>query len=146
MERNYEFTIGQHVKFTDDEGNVHIATVEDKTSNTVMLQGLPDGDLLQIEIDRGSYDWGNIKLTKKPKTAMPKQTNIDQEYVLEYRKQLGAKLKETRKAANLTLQQVGEAIGTTAGTISKIELGQYSTEIDLYIKIAITLNLKISLS
>jgi len=77
---------------------------------------------------------------------MPKQTNIDQEYVLEYRKQLGAKLKETRKAANLTLQQVGEAIGTTAGTISKIELGQYSTEIDLYIKIAITLNLKISLA
>lgn len=75
---------------------------------------------------------------------MEKQTNIDQEYILEYRKQLGLRFKEARN--NKTLQEISDAVGVTAGTISKIENGKFPSAIDLYIKIAIVLNLKIEIS
>lgn len=76
---------------------------------------------------------------------MEKQTNIDQDYVIEYRQKLGLKLREARKQNDLTLRQVGESIGVNDTTIGKIENGKFPTAIDMYIKIAIVLNLKIEI-
>lgn len=75
---------------------------------------------------------------------MQKETNINQDYILEYRKKLGLQLKEAR--GDKTLQEIADSIGVTAGTISKIENGKFPSAIDLYIKIAIVLNLKIEIS
>ncbi len=75
---------------------------------------------------------------------MIKETNINQEYVLEYRKQLGLKIKEAR--GDKTIEEISEATGLTPETITKIENGKFSSPIDLYIKIAVVLNLKISLT
>lgn len=72
-----------------------------------------------------------------------KNTNIDQQYVVEYRKKLGEQLKEAR--GDRTLEDVAEAVGMTAGTISRLENGKFPSPIDLYIKMAVVLNLKISL-
>lgn len=76
---------------------------------------------------------------------MPKDIDTIQEYIVEYRQQLGAKLKEARKSSNLTLNDIAKEINVTEGTISRIEAGKFPSAIDLYIKIAIVLNLKISL-
>lgn len=76
---------------------------------------------------------------------MIQETIISQEYVLDYRKGLGAKLKEARKKGSLTVQTVADKTGLTIGTISKIENGKFPASIDTYIKLAILLNLKISL-
>lgn len=74
---------------------------------------------------------------------MNRETNIDQQYVVEYRKKLGAQLKEAR--GEKTLQEIADAVGMTVPTISRIENGKFPSPIDLYIKIAVVLNLKISL-
>lgn len=76
---------------------------------------------------------------------MDKSTNIDQDYVIEYRKQLGLRLREARKQGGLTLLQVGQQVGVNDTTIGKIENGKFPTQIDMYIKLAIVLNLKIEI-
>lgn len=75
---------------------------------------------------------------------MLKETNINQEYVVEYRKQLGLQLKAAR--GKKTLEEIAEAVGMTRGTISRIENGKFPSPIDLYIKLGVILNLKISLT
>lgn len=77
---------------------------------------------------------------------MKKQTNINPEYIKQYRIQLGEKIKTAREANKLTLEEVSDYCGVTPSTVSKVETGAFNNGIDLYVKIAMALNLKISLT
>lgn len=77
---------------------------------------------------------------------MPDSPNILREYVHEYRKRLGATIQQKRVEANITRDELGCNLGVTINTIKKIETGSYGISIDYYIKAAILLNLKVSLT
>lgn len=46
------------------------------------------------------------------------------------------RLKELRKANNLTLEQLGKNIGSTKATMSNLETGQKKPSLDMVIKLA----------
>ncbi|ASU34383.1 helix-turn-helix domain-containing protein [Mucilaginibacter xinganensis] len=70
--------------------------------------------------------------------------NISEEYIHQQRVALGAKLKAIRLERGLTLEQVGELIGTGKSTVSKIEAGTWNASISWFILFAHALEFDIS--
>lgn len=60
------------------------------------------------------------------------------------RENLGAAIRERRKALNLTLAQVSDRTGVSLGYLSQIELGKNSASIETLYRICLALGLKMS--
>lgn len=70
--------------------------------------------------------------------------NISEEYIRQQTKDIGAKLKAIRIERGLTLEQVGDLIGTGKSTVSKIEAGTWNASISWFILFAHALDFDIS--
>ena len=64
---------------------------------------------------------------------------------IENRKHIGSRIAEIRKQQKITTAQLAESTGLKQNNISRIELGKYSTDVDLLGTIAAALNYKIDL-
>lgn len=74
-----------------------------------------------------------------------KSPNISDEYILQKRKEIGVKLKELRENKGLTMDQLGELIGTGKSTISKIEAGKWNFGIDTLTMFSVALDFNVEL-
>lgn len=59
--------------------------------------------------------------------------------------QVGAKIRETRKAKGLTLKELGERLGMSESVMSRYEKGKVNASIDTLTKIATELNLELEI-
>ena len=59
------------------------------------------------------------------------------------RERIGKRIAEIRKQKGISQAQLSELTGITPGNIARIELGKYSTGIDILSKIAKALNYRI---
>lgn len=62
------------------------------------------------------------------------------------RERIGLLLAEARKAAGLTVRQLGEQAGLDPSNISKIEKGKYNVSIDILSKVADVLHVELDLT
>ncbi|WP_354596052.1 helix-turn-helix transcriptional regulator [Streptomyces sp. JL1001] len=66
------------------------------------------------------------------------------EWVLAHRRALGARIRATRTAQQMSQELLGERSATDRQTINRIELGHVSTRIDTLFRIARALNTPLS--
>lgn len=62
----------------------------------------------------------------------------------EMRRQIGKRISELREQRGLSQRQLAEAAGLNQQNLSRIELGKYSTGIDILVNIAEALNCEIN--
>lgn len=70
--------------------------------------------------------------------------NISEQYLLNKRIEMGAKLKAIRTSKGLTIESVAEASGIDKHHLNRIEAGKYNLNINLLILICEALDLDIA--
>lgn len=77
---------------------------------------------------------------------MPKETNINQDYVIKQRQSIGDRIRFVRtEIMDLTREELADQVGVTPLTVERIETGEFDFKLDLIIRFCIMLNLSIEL-
>ena len=74
------------------------------------------------------------------------KSNIDPEYLLQVRKEIGSQIREMRLQKGLSIRDLAIEVGVRYPTIIQIEHGRWSFGIDAIIALAIKLGFHISLT
>jgi len=65
------------------------------------------------------------------------------ESIIRLPKQLGAAIRRERRRQGLTQKQLGDKISTRQATISSLEAGETSTQLDTVLKVMVALNMEL---
>jgi len=65
------------------------------------------------------------------------------ESIIRLPKQLGAAIRRERRCQGLTQKQLGDKISTRQATISSLEAGETSTQLDTVLKVMVALNMEL---
>ena len=73
------------------------------------------------------------------------KSNIDENYLINKRKELGEKIRQYRESKGLTGQQLADEMGIKQSTVSKIEAGKWNFGIDTLNSFAVYLDFKVNI-
>jgi transcriptional regulator with XRE-family HTH domain len=72
--------------------------------------------------------------------------NVNQDYILEARRSIGARIRAIREERELTMQELADLMNIDKATVSKIEAGKWSPSIDMITRFSVALGFKIELN
>jgi transcriptional regulator with XRE-family HTH domain len=73
------------------------------------------------------------------------KSNIDENFLINNRIELGEKIRQYREAKGLTSQQLADQMNISRSTISKIEAGKWNYGIDTLNSFAVYLDFKVNI-